>query len=194
MGLNESRTHRLLKKFAVMKLKQNGFYHIEEEYPVLIDGKAYRVDVAGLKGLLGKRIAIECGFPNNPQKLSDLKKLFNEVKVYTLDDVAEFCEEYVDHYTTLQKTVEHAFDRIKDDFDFFERGMQGELGRKSAMFHIRCNPQTVEKFKELRKRLEAPSHEALLCFLLWVASNYELHLLKERFKQIYRRKFPFELK
>jgi len=198
--MSESRTHLLLKRFAKRQLKREGF-RVEEEYPVIVEGKRYRVDVVGIR--YSKRVAVECGEVNDPRKYEDLKKLFDEVRVYGLLDVLEFCEKYINEFEEregelharirgLEEKIREVVGRLTDDLRFYERRIQGK-GRKDSTLEIRCNRETIEKFKEFRSRIEADSHESCLAFLLWLANQFQFQELKKKFYDIYRRKYPFEL-
>lgn len=94
--------HKLLKKIAVYKLRLMECSKVEEEYPVIINGKRYRVDIVGFKDK--EKIAIECG-NCSIEKISELKKGFDKVFHFSFDMLDSVCFNLLNEYNQENKLL-----------------------------------------------------------------------------------------
>jgi len=157
---SEGSYRRSLKNLARQALWNNGFRHIEEEYPVRVGKKSYRVDVVGFmhgggKGELTKKVAFECG-STEVGKIEDLKKVFDEVRVLDIRHVFEILEKRIPEVEKRAELYRQALIQQKREYEELKRKWNrlssllydSNKDRKTETLQIRCTPALLTAFKK----------------------------------------------
>ena len=164
------------------------------EYPVLVDGKRYIVDVAVFvykeypikeilyahfdKGMtvkevtifdwskLSKTIAYEC-LRTDVKKLEKLRKVFDEVVVLTEKDLVEYYRSKID---LLSRTSLESLSPLFEYERWFSKKISIEPLKLDSVLQIRANRKVIELFKYLKKISGARTSQDFLLWLMWKAT------------------------
>lgn len=176
---SESSYHRGLKKIAKEVLKNEGYFPVEEEYPVRIGNKSFRVDVVGFKNRHKegeKKKAFECG-DVSLSKLKKLEEVFDEVKHIGLQDIFDFFEgkipkpEKVEMYKRAYLRVKKKYRRLRRKWDRLSSFTTNHKKKKTKLLQIRCTHQIQKAFKKFVVNNEFENYEKALKDLLELADQ-----------------------
>lgn len=96
---------------------EKGYYKIEEEYGLVIEGKRYKVDLAGFKGDM--KVAVECNYSKAPSntKLEDLQSYFGEVIELRVEDLVVWLQDKVERLETLLRGFKTELENQKNEVE-----------------------------------------------------------------------------